>query len=757
MEGDMITNSSTPLSGSSQLFRLFSWSGLLLASLVLTGCNALNPVRGVPASYLPTEFEGPSRGGKKTINLGMLTRRPPDQHRVAAGDVLSIYVPGVLGRQSSEVREFGIDPPINFPQGEDDPPTIGFPFTVRDDHTVSLPQIPPINVHNMTLHQVEQRIRRAYTEEHDVIQDEEAMVLVSLQRPRVHRVLVVRQETSNDLSTNSGAGSVNIGYSKRGTARTVTLKAYENDVMHALALAEGADGLPGLDAKNTIYIIRRRNQHAAAGPQPQFAPMNYSTSQISVEPEANGIRTISDSNIVMVGHQIPSASTPSRSTLQSYRSSSSGIQTAGHSMPSSPIASARPQSRIPSGHAIGSSRPVVKPSRSMGHSMTQSTRSSAQSMPNSMPNNMRNSMQNTTWNPAPHSMPVNSRAAMATNARPTQSSRTTKTPTMHHASLSQNPFQQSRVNPIQHTTQPLPTPAPMMAPNVSPQNMNAHNRAPMNASPYGQPMAPSNGYPQPTIAPAPMQNMSVHNMPAQSMPVQSMAPQNMPRAMNSQPYSAPLPSEMMRPQPTMVSSPYNEGSFSAGGHSSWGSVLDNFDPTVESPNVVKIPIRLADGEMPHLSEEDVTLYDGDIVFIESRETEVFYTGGLLGGGQYTLPRDYDLHILEALSIAEGRNSSGAQNSQSIGGVSALNHDVSNSASRVVILRNLPNGQRISIEVDLPKAMRYQQENILVQPGDMLILQYTVPEAVAAFTQRFLLEGALIGIATSTFTGGGGGG
>ena len=56
-----------------------------------------------------------------------------------------------------------------------------------------------------------------------------------------------------------------------------------------------------------------------------------------------------------------------------------------------------------------------------------------------------------------------------------------------------------------------------------------------------------------------------------------------------------------------------------------------------------------------------------------------------------------------------------------------------------------------------KAMVRDEENILIQPGDMLVLQYTFPEACAAFTQRFLLEGALIGIATSTFTGGGGGG
>ena len=131
---------------------------------------------------------------------------------------------------------------------------------------------------------------------------------------------------------------------------------------------------------------------------------------------------------------------------------------------------------------------------------------------------------------------------------------------------------------------------------------------------------------------------------------------------------------------------------------------------------------------------------------------------MLGGGQYPIPRDYDLHVLEAVSIAESRNGQQAgQTMRTLGGVSALNQDVGGSASRVLIIRKLPNGQRARIEVNIYKAMVRDEENILIQPGDMLVLQYTFPEACAAFTQRFLLEGALIGIATSTFTGGGGGG
>ena len=171
--------------------------------------------------------------------------------------------------------------------------------------------------------------------------------------------------------------------------------------------------------------------------------------------------------------------------------------------------------------------------------------------------------------------------------------------------------------------------------------------------------------------------------------------------------------------------------------------------TIDDPGVIRIPIRIGPGDAPLISESDITLQDGDIVFVESRGSEVFYTGGLLGGGQFMLPRDYDLRVLEALSIAQ----SGGQNNNSprgIGGISALNQDVTVSASKVIIRRRLADGTTVPIEVDINRAKRDMtgQENIIVQPGDYLILQYSRLEAVAAFLERHLLEGALFGLAAS---------
>lgn len=201
--------------------------------------------------------------------------------------------------------------------------------------------------------------------------------------------------------------------------------------------------------------------------------------------------------------------------------------------------------------------------------------------------------------------------------------------------------------------------------------------------------------------------------------------------------------------------PENSGPVDAGPgvEQGWSSMLQGFDPTIDNPNVIRIPVRLAPGEIPQITEESITLQDGDIIFIESRETEVFYTSGLLGGGQYTLPRDYDLGVLEAIAISQSRNmgSTGTGMMSSVGGVSALNQDITTSASRLAIIRTLPTGRRITIEIDLRKAMKYPQENIRIQPGDILFLEYTFPEAVCAFTQRYMLEGALFGVAAGMLT------
>ncbi len=68
-------------------------------------------------------------------------------------------------------------------------------------------------------------------------------------------------------------------------------------------------------------------------------------------------------------------------------------------------------------------------------------------------------------------------------------------------------------------------------------------------------------------------------------------------------------------------------------------------PLPDDPAILKIPLRLPPGVIPSFRPDDVILKDGDVVYIESRDAEVFYTGGLLPGGEYQIPRDYDLDVL----------------------------------------------------------------------------------------------------------------
>lgn len=652
-----------------------SWAVLACAVFVAGshGCSALHPVRGVPAAYLPDQFIGPSRDNKRTIDLSLLVRTPPDQYRVEAGDVISVYVPRVLGVETTDVNSVGLSPPINMPASVEDPPTVGYPIQVRDDHTISLPQIPPLLVYGMTLHEVEQAILKAYTVDNKILNPSEALVMVSLQRPRITRVLVVRQEATTSLSAPSGAGSVNIGTTGKGTARTVTLKAYENDVLHALARSEGVDGLPGLNAENVIYVIRRRARAAAPHQMlpPALPPVHgpiIQQSAVQDPSEKNGVIWASgdqpyDRRVQPVAYEQP--------LQQSQQPLAQQYQQAGY--------------HSGSGHSFASqySQPVAAPVANVGHSLSPQklspqtsyrSRGGAARSPVDYVNAMSNA-QRPDYAMQPQMIP-----AQAGQNQPVQ-----------QQALEQVRYQQGMMGgqPVQGASHAMTMPAdvaPMMAPIADP----AYQYPPMQA-PY-QPGLPQPGPPM--------------NGPAGPASVEQ----------------------------------------------NWASMLSGFDPTIDNPNVIRIPIRLGPGEVPQITEESITLYDGDIIFIESRETEVFYTAGLLGGGQYTLPRDYDLCVLEAVSIAESRQMGGGQVIKSMGGVSALNQDISASASRLAIIRTLPNGKRVTIEVDLKKAMRYQEENIRIQPGDVLVLQYTFPESVAAFTQRYILEGAVFGIAAGLVTG-----
>ncbi len=142
-------------------------------------------------------------------------------------------------------------------------------------------------------------------------------------------------------------------------------------------------------------------------------------------------------------------------------------------------------------------------------------------------------------------------------------------------------------------------------------------------------------------------------------------------------------------------------------------------------NVTRIRLRAVPGRpLQQLTQDDILLHEGDVIYIKSREAEVFYTGGLLKGGQHAIPRDYDLDVLGAMAVAGG---SLAASSNPIGG-SGRGTGVGSvfPPTRVLILRMM-NGQQYTIRVDLKKALRDPTQRILIEPNDVIVLEYTSTE------------------------------
>lgn len=147
--------------------------------------------------------------------------------------------------------------------------------------------------------------------------------------------------------------------------------------------------------------------------------------------------------------------------------------------------------------------------------------------------------------------------------------------------------------------------------------------------------------------------------------------------------------------------------------------------------IQRIPLRAGPLDPPlNLTEDDIILNSGDIVFIESRDEEVFYTGGLLSGGQFPLPRDFDLDVLGAIAMSGGSIAAAAGGGGVQGGRGGSGGGAGGifPPTRVIVLRNV-NGQQVAIKLNLKTAMLNPEERILVQPNDFIILEYTPFEMV----------------------------
>lgn len=134
-----------------------------------------------------------------------------------------------------------------------------------------------------------------------------------------------------------------------------------------------------------------------------------------------------------------------------------------------------------------------------------------------------------------------------------------------------------------------------------------------------------------------------------------------------------------------------------------------------------IPLRVPAGgarRYQQSSQAAATLRDGDIVHVDAKTTDVYYTAGLLGGGEFPLPRDTDLDVTQAVALA--------------GGTLAGSGNGRLAPTELTVLRKLPGNRQVAIRVDLNRALANPAERILVAPGDTLLLRHSPAENLGNF-------------------------
>lgn len=708
------------------------WCLLLLGAI--PGCSALRPLKGVPAAKLPDEYKPISRSLRKPISLNLLRQRVSPNimdYRVDSGDVLGIYIEGVLDVRDEAAIANTL--PLYNPTDRELYPSIGFPVQVRDDGTLLLPNANPIPVRGLSLREIHDYILYYYTEVSGILKNDfnapvgelpsfrgqqprslrqhkdhaaqdgndpapafhprDYKVFVNLQKPRMVRVLVMRQEAGNS-QTNTGLTTLPGAPQfpeKRGVGRVVFLPAYRNDVANALA---ETGGMPGLDANNTIYVLRNRalnspalRQHLQAGLSQRMPPP-----MIANLFQSHGRNRRTDATLAAIADP-----TMSRRNTPVIRAQSPGQQSTGGQAPGGLYSSGQD----PYANAGGAWNPETNRSSQVYQAGYNTGDFAGAEL--SAAKSLQNADYRTT-DPSPNSAP--------------------------------GAIEQAGWQPTPAMGQGLP---PSLQPNMSPGMQPG----------MGSGLTAGNG--------------SGFNGPRANGPVLNGQPQNGQPfngpAFNGQPFAGPPMGSGFTPP-----GPWSAATFGPTANAAAGPYTATAGPefdipaealgdlsihNLDNPLVVRIPTRIAPGEDPGFCEDDIILNDGDMVFVDSREYDFFFTGGVMGQGQFVLPRDYDLDVVGAVLYAESQVRQFANRpTRALGGTSVLNRDVTAGASEVIVLRRMPDGTVIPIQVDLFRALRDPNERVVIQEGDTILLQYKPMEAAYAFFERYFFEGFLIGASTT---------
>jgi len=694
------------------------------------GCAAMHPISGIPADKLPEEYRYSHRSDRETIDLSLLRQKQPDAYRLDAGDILSVAIDGVLegGGAATGAREL---PPVHFSNAQENRSAVGFPVTVQDNGTITLPYAPPISVRGLTVPQLQQHLRKVYTQDHPILKPGADRIFVALHQKRTYRVLVIRQESGNrtrSLSTTDIAADTN---NKWGAGRAVSLPAYRNDVLNALA---ETGGMPGLDAENAIYVIRRRHFGPGAQPTPlttlrqaggrgRGTALAMTTRPGHDQPRS---RNAAASNLPS-GSNVPTSTLPTASDRSHAPGSSPAVRGGGYSI------GGQDRSWDPAGSSQGKIAPPiirgqshddvdqyvddVEMSRNDSHRSARAVDLGAGHLRHDdvESESDENEVEAADQHQGPH--PDFAQGTLQRQDYETWAGAESNFAEDELAG-SRDTFSQRQARLIDNRRHPSEDGRP---------NVRAASRGAERARFERDALA----------SPVSDRHMASRSLSQKLIPEADPGP--VPSLPHSQP-GPPLEQSLVPGDHLPVEAPAGtlEGF-------DWSQSVIADGRTLNSPHVIRIPIRIAPGEPLAVSEQDIILEDGDVVFIETRNTDFFYTGGLLGGNQFMLPRDYDVDVVEALAIVQGTPRQQSAYSKAIGGASVINQDVTVGASQLIIIRRQPDGSLQSIKVDLYKAVCDPAQRIIVQTGDLLILQYSRTEAFAAFFERQFLEGMIWGV------------
>jgi hypothetical protein len=249
--------------------RIGSLGGLLAALLSITQSGCITgATRAIPATRLPEIYKAQPKCEQVPVNLTLLRQEPPKEYLLGAGDLVGVFVPTILpataagSPQTIPVIEGGnlLQRQVYPPGGNANVPNLGVPVLVGTGGLLNLPRIAPANVTGKTLSETADMIRQSYTDDGIIAAGQP--VSITLIRARSHRVLVLREDVVSNAPVLTPKTSM--PYTRKGTGDIVDLPAYENDLLHLLAVT---GGLPGIETYSHVWILKSVSGEATAEAQ----------------------------------------------------------------------------------------------------------------------------------------------------------------------------------------------------------------------------------------------------------------------------------------------------------------------------------------------------------------------------------------------------------------------------------------------------------------------------------------------------------